>query len=142
MTVTFGSARGIFLILSLGNSGLSLSHVVFLFFLFGRDAIFCCSIFFFFFRIEFVINIISAFLKVFIAQSRSSARHRDVEDEELTRIFVMIPKTFTEEDLKDTFKVIKRNKKRKGYTRLLNIIDLILTPVSLVFRNMVTLSTA
>uniref|UniRef100_A0A3P8WRI8 RNA binding motif protein 45 n=1 Tax=Cynoglossus semilaevis TaxID=244447 RepID=A0A3P8WRI8_CYNSE len=43
-------------------------------------------------------------VKVFIAQSRSSARHRDVEDEELTRIFVMIPKTFTEEDLKDTFK--------------------------------------
>uniref|UniRef100_A0A3B3C9Q6 RNA binding motif protein 45 n=1 Tax=Oryzias melastigma TaxID=30732 RepID=A0A3B3C9Q6_ORYME len=44
-------------------------------------------------------------IKVFIAQSRSSTRHRDVEDEELTRIFVMIPKTFTEEDLKNTFKV-------------------------------------
>uniref|UniRef100_A0A1A8M7C1 RNA binding motif protein 45 n=2 Tax=Nothobranchius TaxID=28779 RepID=A0A1A8M7C1_9TELE len=44
-------------------------------------------------------------LKVFIAQSRSSNRHRDVEDEELTRIFVMIPKTYTEEDLKETFKV-------------------------------------
>ncbi|KAI4794698.1 hypothetical protein KUCAC02_031901, partial [Chaenocephalus aceratus] len=43
-------------------------------------------------------------IKVFIAQSRSSNRHRDVEDEELTRIFVMIPKTFSEEDLKDTFK--------------------------------------
>ncbi|XP_031415040.1 RNA-binding protein 45 isoform X2 [Clupea harengus] len=43
-------------------------------------------------------------IKVFIAQSRSSGSHRDVEDEELTRIFVMIPKTFTEEDLKDTFK--------------------------------------
>lgn len=45
-------------------------------------------------------------VQVFIAQSRSSTRHRDVEDEELTRIFVMIPKTFSEEDLKDTFKVI------------------------------------
>ncbi|XP_066543806.1 RNA-binding protein 45 isoform X2 [Amia ocellicauda] len=43
-------------------------------------------------------------IKVFIAQSRSSGSHRDVEDEELTRIFVMIPKTFTEDDLKDTFK--------------------------------------
>ncbi|XP_015247886.1 PREDICTED: RNA-binding protein 45 isoform X2 [Cyprinodon variegatus] len=43
-------------------------------------------------------------IKVFIAQSRSSAKHRDVEDEELTRIFVMIPKTFTEEDLKNTFR--------------------------------------
>ena len=43
--------------------------------------------------------------QVFIAQSRSSGRHRDVEDEELTRIFIKIPKTFTEEDLKDTFKV-------------------------------------
>lgn len=42
---------------------------------------------------------------MFIAQSRSSTRHRDVEDEELTRIFVMIPKSFSEEDLKDTFKV-------------------------------------
>lgn len=46
--------------------------------------------------------------QVFIAQSRSSGSHRDVEDEELTRIFVMIPKTFTEEDLKDTFKVFFR----------------------------------
>ncbi|XP_026074369.1 RNA-binding protein 45-like [Carassius auratus] len=44
-------------------------------------------------------------IKVFIAQSRSSGNHRDVEDEELTRIFVMIPKSFSEEDLKDTFKV-------------------------------------
>jgi len=44
-------------------------------------------------------------VQVFIAQSRSSGRHRDVEDEELTRIFVMIPKHFSEEDLKDTFKV-------------------------------------
>ncbi|XP_063069440.1 RNA-binding protein 45 isoform X1 [Engraulis encrasicolus] len=43
-------------------------------------------------------------IKVFIAQSRSSGSHRDVEDEELTRIFVMIPKTFSEEDLKETFK--------------------------------------
>ncbi|XP_048872580.1 RNA-binding protein 45 [Brienomyrus brachyistius] len=43
-------------------------------------------------------------IKVFIAQSRASGSHRDVEDEELTRIFVMIPKTFTEEDLKETFK--------------------------------------
>ncbi|XP_069574945.1 RNA-binding protein 45 isoform X2 [Brachyistius frenatus] len=69
-------------------------------------------------------------IKVFIAQSRSSARHRDVEDEELTRIFVMIPKTFSEEDLKDTFKeygdieycVIIKNKftgesKGLGYVR-------------------------
>ncbi|KAL0963868.1 hypothetical protein UPYG_G00314600 [Umbra pygmaea] len=44
-------------------------------------------------------------IKVFIAQARSSGSHKDVEDEELTRIFVMIPKTFTEEDLKETFKV-------------------------------------
>lgn len=44
-------------------------------------------------------------MQVFIAQSRSSCSHRDVEDEELTRIFVMIPKTFSEEDLKNTFKV-------------------------------------
>ncbi|TRY88850.1 hypothetical protein DNTS_016934 [Danionella cerebrum] len=44
-------------------------------------------------------------IKVFIAQSRSSGSHRDVEDEELTRIFVMIPKTFTEDNLKDNFKV-------------------------------------
>ncbi|XP_070772135.1 RNA-binding protein 45 isoform X2 [Enoplosus armatus] len=69
-------------------------------------------------------------IKVFIAQSRSSTRHRDVEDEELTRIFVMIPKTFSEEDLKDTFKeygdieycVIIKNKttgesKGLGYVR-------------------------
>ncbi|KAG7511570.1 hypothetical protein JOB18_003436 [Solea senegalensis] len=69
-------------------------------------------------------------VKVFIAQSRSSNRHRDVEDEELTRIFVMIPKTFTEDDLKDTFKeygdieycVIIKNKftgesKGLGYVR-------------------------
>ncbi|XP_034408675.1 RNA-binding protein 45 isoform X2 [Cyclopterus lumpus] len=69
-------------------------------------------------------------VKVFIAQSRSSTRHRDVEDEELTRIFVMIPKHFSEEDLKDTFKdygdieycVIIKNKttgesKGLGYVR-------------------------
>uniref|UniRef100_A0A3Q3VZ95 RRM domain-containing protein n=1 Tax=Mola mola TaxID=94237 RepID=A0A3Q3VZ95_MOLML len=69
-------------------------------------------------------------IKVFIAQSRSSSRHRDVEDEELTRIFVMIPKTFSEEDLKNTFKeygeieycVIIKNKstgesKGLGYVR-------------------------
>ncbi|XP_028846448.1 RNA-binding protein 45 [Denticeps clupeoides] len=43
-------------------------------------------------------------IKVFIAQSRSSGSHRDVEDEDLTRIFVMIPKTFTEDDLRETFK--------------------------------------
>ncbi|XP_072292685.1 RNA-binding protein 45 isoform X2 [Eucyclogobius newberryi] len=43
-------------------------------------------------------------IKVFVAQSRNSAKHRDVEDEDLTRIFVMIPKTFTEEDLVQTFK--------------------------------------
>ncbi|PIO29958.1 hypothetical protein AB205_0178600 [Aquarana catesbeiana] len=43
-------------------------------------------------------------IKVFIAQSRGSSNHRDVEDEELTRIFVMIPKTFTEDDVKNTFK--------------------------------------
>ncbi|XP_044070265.1 RNA-binding protein 45 isoform X2 [Siniperca chuatsi] len=69
-------------------------------------------------------------IKVFIAQSRSSTRHRDVEDEELTRIFVMIPKTFSEDDLKETFKeygdieycVIIKNKstgesKGLGYVR-------------------------
>ncbi|XP_059215748.1 RNA-binding protein 45 isoform X2 [Centropristis striata] len=69
-------------------------------------------------------------VKVFIAQSRSSTRHRDVEDEELTRIFVMIPKAFSEEDLKNTFKeygdieycVIIKNKftgesKGLGYVR-------------------------
>uniref|UniRef100_A0AAV2JJD6 RRM domain-containing protein n=1 Tax=Knipowitschia caucasica TaxID=637954 RepID=A0AAV2JJD6_KNICA len=43
-------------------------------------------------------------IKVFIAQSRNSSKHRDVEDEDLTRIFVMIPKTFSEEDLVQTFK--------------------------------------
>uniref|UniRef100_UPI00358FBAC7 RNA-binding protein 45-like isoform X2 n=1 Tax=Myxine glutinosa TaxID=7769 RepID=UPI00358FBAC7 len=42
-------------------------------------------------------------MKVLIAQSRSSSCHRDVEDEDLTRIFVMIPKTFTQEDLKSNF---------------------------------------
>uniref|UniRef100_A0A8I3W1Q4 RNA binding motif protein 45 n=1 Tax=Callithrix jacchus TaxID=9483 RepID=A0A8I3W1Q4_CALJA len=45
-------------------------------------------------------------IKVFIAQSRSSGSHRDVEDEELTRIFVMIPKSYTEEDLREKFKVL------------------------------------
>ncbi|XP_036276625.1 RNA-binding protein 45 isoform X3 [Pipistrellus kuhlii] len=44
-------------------------------------------------------------IKVLIAQSRSSGNHRDVEDEELTRIFVMIPKSYTEEDLREKFKV-------------------------------------
>ncbi|XP_004701510.1 RNA-binding protein 45 [Echinops telfairi] len=44
-------------------------------------------------------------IKVFIAQSRSSGSHRDVEDEELTRIFVMIPKSYSEEDLREKFKV-------------------------------------
>lgn len=33
-----------------------------------------------------------------------------MEDEELTRIFVMIPKSFTEEDLKETFKVFSDGK--------------------------------
>ncbi|EAX11045.1 developmentally regulated RNA-binding protein 1, isoform CRA_b [Homo sapiens] len=47
----------------------------------------------------------STFPQVFIAQSRSSGSHRDVEDEELTRIFVMIPKSYTEEDLREKFKV-------------------------------------
>nr|XP_033800747.1 RNA-binding protein 45 [Geotrypetes seraphini]XP_033800748.1 RNA-binding protein 45 [Geotrypetes seraphini]XP_033800749.1 RNA-binding protein 45 [Geotrypetes seraphini]XP_033800750.1 RNA-binding protein 45 [Geotrypetes seraphini]XP_033800752.1 RNA-binding protein 45 [Geotrypetes seraphini]XP_033800753.1 RNA-binding protein 45 [Geotrypetes seraphini] len=71
-------------------------------------------------------------IKVFIAQSRSSGSHRDVEDEELTRIFVMIPKPYTEEDLRQKFKVygdieycsIIRNKatgesKGLGYVRYL-----------------------
>ncbi|XP_029874362.1 RNA-binding protein 45 isoform X1 [Aquila chrysaetos chrysaetos] len=44
-------------------------------------------------------------IKVFIAQSRASGSHRDVEDEELTRIFVMIPKSYTEEDLREKFKM-------------------------------------
>ncbi|XP_032920038.1 RNA-binding protein 45 [Catharus ustulatus] len=44
-------------------------------------------------------------IKVFIAQSRASGSHRDLEDEELTRIFVMIPKTYTEEDLREKFKM-------------------------------------
>ncbi|MGH0164701.1 UNVERIFIED_CONTAM: hypothetical protein FKN15_055471 [Acipenser sinensis] len=70
--------------------------------------------------------------EVFIAQSRSSGSHRDVEDEELTRIFIMIPKTFTEEDLKEKFKeygdieycIVIRNKttgesKGLGYVRYL-----------------------
>ncbi|KAG8432493.1 hypothetical protein GDO86_016946 [Hymenochirus boettgeri] len=43
-------------------------------------------------------------IKVFIAQSRGSSNHRDVEDEDLTRIFVMIPKSYTEEDVKQKFK--------------------------------------
>ncbi|KAM9305795.1 RNA-binding protein 45 [Gastrophryne carolinensis] len=43
-------------------------------------------------------------IKVFIAQSRGTSNHRDVEDEELTRIFVMIPKSYTEEDVRNTFK--------------------------------------
>ncbi|XP_077470007.1 RNA-binding protein 45-like [Stigmatopora argus] len=69
-------------------------------------------------------------IKVFIAQSRSSSSHRDVEDEELTRIFVKIPKTFSEDDLMETFKeygdieycIIVKNKmtgenKGLGYVR-------------------------
>ncbi|XP_077470325.1 RNA-binding protein 45-like [Stigmatopora argus] len=69
-------------------------------------------------------------IKVFIAQSRSSSSHRDVEDEELTRIFLMIPKSFSEEDLKNIFKeygdieycIIVKNKstgesKGLGYVR-------------------------
>lgn len=69
-------------------------------------------------------------IKVFIAQSRNSNRHRDVEDEELTRIFIMIPRTFTEDDLIQTFKeygdieyaIIVKNKttgesKGLGYVR-------------------------
>uniref|UniRef100_UPI00398E72B6 RNA-binding protein 45 n=1 Tax=Pristiophorus japonicus TaxID=55135 RepID=UPI00398E72B6 len=43
-------------------------------------------------------------IKVFIAQSRGSGSHRDVEDEELTRIFVMIPKSYAEDDLREKFK--------------------------------------
>ncbi|XP_073502977.1 RNA-binding protein 45 [Phyllobates terribilis] len=43
-------------------------------------------------------------IKVFIAQSRGSTSHREVEDEELTRIFVMIPKTYSEDDIKTRFK--------------------------------------
>ncbi|XP_007888260.1 RNA-binding protein 45 isoform X2 [Callorhinchus milii] len=43
-------------------------------------------------------------IKVFIAQSRGSGSHRDVEDEELTRIFVMIPKSYSEDDLRENFK--------------------------------------
>ncbi|KAM4698576.1 RNA-binding protein 45 [Rhinophrynus dorsalis] len=43
-------------------------------------------------------------IKVFIAQSRGSSNHRDVEDEELTRIFVMFPKSYTEDDVKNKFK--------------------------------------
>lgn len=43
-------------------------------------------------------------IKVFIAQSRGSGSHRDVEDEELTRIFVMIPRSYTEDDLRENFK--------------------------------------
>ncbi|XP_078537635.1 RNA-binding protein 45 isoform X2 [Lissotriton helveticus] len=43
-------------------------------------------------------------IKVFIAQSRSSGSHRDVEDEQLTRLFVMIPKTYSEEDVKERFR--------------------------------------
>ncbi|XP_069839108.1 RNA-binding protein 45 isoform X2 [Dendropsophus ebraccatus] len=43
-------------------------------------------------------------IKVFIAQSRGSTSHKEVEDEELTRIFVMIPKSYTEDDVKSKFK--------------------------------------
>ncbi|XP_078537636.1 RNA-binding protein 45 isoform X3 [Lissotriton helveticus] len=43
-------------------------------------------------------------IPVFIAQSRSSGSHRDVEDEQLTRLFVMIPKTYSEEDVKERFR--------------------------------------
>uniref|UniRef100_A0A8D0GNF2 RNA binding motif protein 45 n=1 Tax=Sphenodon punctatus TaxID=8508 RepID=A0A8D0GNF2_SPHPU len=44
-------------------------------------------------------------IKAFIAQSRASGSHRDLEYEELTRIFVMIPKSYTEEELRDKFKI-------------------------------------
>lgn len=44
-------------------------------------------------------------IKVFIAQSRSATNHRDVEDEQLTRLFVVIPKTYTEEDMREKFEV-------------------------------------
>ncbi|XP_040297251.1 LOW QUALITY PROTEIN: RNA-binding protein 45-like [Bufo bufo] len=43
-------------------------------------------------------------IKVFIAKSRGSTSHREVEDGLLTRIFVMIPKSYTEEDIKSKFK--------------------------------------
>ncbi|MEE6489764.1 hypothetical protein FKM82_015673 [Ascaphus truei] len=43
-------------------------------------------------------------LKVFIAQSRGSSSNKDVEYEDLTRIFVVIPKSYTEDDVKDKFK--------------------------------------
>ncbi|XP_038670777.1 RNA-binding protein 45-like [Scyliorhinus canicula] len=71
-------------------------------------------------------------IKVFIAQSRGSNSHHDVEDEELTRIFVMIPKSYAEDDLKEKFKdfgdieycnIIKNKKtgesKGFGYVRFL-----------------------
>ncbi|KAG8559511.1 hypothetical protein GDO81_017361 [Engystomops pustulosus] len=43
-------------------------------------------------------------IKVLIAQSRGSTSHKEVEDEDLTRIFVMIPKSYTEDDVKSKFK--------------------------------------
>ncbi|XP_041052631.1 RNA-binding protein 45-like [Carcharodon carcharias] len=71
-------------------------------------------------------------IKVFIAQSRGSKSHRDVEDEELTRIFVMIPKSYAENDLREKFKdfgdieycnIVKNKKtgesKGFGYVRFL-----------------------
>ncbi|XP_048468279.1 RNA-binding protein 45-like [Rhincodon typus] len=71
-------------------------------------------------------------IKVFIAQSRGSKSHRDVEDEELTRIFVMVPKSYAEDDLREKFKAfgdiqycnIVKNKKTGeskgfGYVRFL-----------------------
>uniref|UniRef100_A0A8C4Q762 RNA binding motif protein 45 n=1 Tax=Eptatretus burgeri TaxID=7764 RepID=A0A8C4Q762_EPTBU len=42
-------------------------------------------------------------MKILIAQSRTSHTNRDLEDAELTRIFVMIPKNFTENDLTSNF---------------------------------------
>ncbi|XP_075465097.1 RNA-binding protein 45-like isoform X1 [Ascaphus truei] len=43
-------------------------------------------------------------LKVFIAQSRGSSCHRDVEYEDLTKIFIVIPISYTEGDVMDKFK--------------------------------------
>ncbi|CAM9283702.1 unnamed protein product [Lampetra planeri] len=42
-------------------------------------------------------------IKAMVAQSRASNNHRDLEDEDLTRIFLMIPKTYAEEDLRENF---------------------------------------
>ncbi|XP_043573944.1 RNA-binding protein 45-like [Chiloscyllium plagiosum] len=71
-------------------------------------------------------------IKVFIAQSRGSKSHHDVEDEELTRIFIVVPKSYAEDDLREKFKafgdieycnIIKNKKtgesKGFGYVRFL-----------------------